>query len=165
MCSNSIHFCSLVETQPWVIAFVMELWSSESSLLINKESAQWGRRGHKKNRKRTTKACPALSISPSWISLLSPCSPSTPWPPPQLKKLTEWPLCKHKAICYSLTLDCASVLAVRCPSNYSFLTPILNQKKKSQYELMPHFLLFTSHELRNCNWPGVVSSQVFPFSQ
>lgn len=52
-------------------------------------------------------------------SLSSHLAPSTPCPV-QAKETLWMSLCKHKATCYFLSLDCASVFAVLCPSTIHY---------------------------------------------
>lgn len=95
----------------------------ESSLLINSKSAHWGEDRTRIEKDNKGEPCSLhftqLHLSPLTL-LHRPLALRTLWMSP----------CKHKATCYSPSLDCVSAFGVRCPSTIHYqhgLAWILNK--------------------------------------
>lgn len=103
-----------VEVHPWALALEMEL---ESCVLINNKSAHWweDRRRIEKDNKGLPCALYFTQLHLSALTLLH-----RPLTPKSAKETLWMSPCKHKATCYSSSLDCANVFAACCPSTIHY---------------------------------------------
>lgn len=125
----------------------------ESSLLINSKSAHWGEDRTRIEKDNKGEPCSLhftqLHLSPLTL-LHRPLALRTLWMSP----------CKHKATCYSPSLDCVSVFAVCCPSTIHYQHGLAWIHKQNHNTSSCHTLLFRSHKPRNWNRKSIVYSQV-----
>lgn len=103
-----------VEVHPWALALEMEL---ESCVLINNKSAHWweDRRRIEKDNKGLPCSLYFTQLHLSALTLLH-----RPLTPKSAKETLWMSPCKHKATCYSSSLDCANVFAACCPSTIHY---------------------------------------------
>lgn len=93
--------------------------------------------------------CPALSISPSCIFLLSPCS------------IDPWPHARSECACVNTKLlAILCLLTVWVCLQSAALQPFMPEFLTNHNTSSCHILLFRSHKLRHWNGKGIVYSHV-----